>query len=205
MTQGPIASRRGGFTGSGGYISVDIEASGPTPARYSMLSVGACLVDDPARNFYAELQPTSTQSDPEAMAVHGLSLQALQLSGLPPAEVMGAFDRWLREVCPPPVRPVFVAYNAPFDWMFVHDAFLNALGRDPFGHTALDIRTMYVGWSGRPWLEVRFDELAQRYLGSRRLTHNALEDALAQAEIMRGLMEEMAGGVIRGGTVVADR
>jgi DNA polymerase III epsilon subunit-like protein len=163
-----------------------------------MLAVGACLVDDPARTFYAELQPTSTQSDPEAMAVHGLSLQTLQQSGRPPAEVMGAFDRWLREVCPPPVRPVFVAYNAPFDWMFVHDAFVTALGRDPFGHTALDIRALYVGWSGRPWPEVRFDELGERYLGSRRLTHNALEDALAQADVLRGLMEEMGEGVIRG-------
>ncbi|MEX0787853.1 MAG: 3'-5' exonuclease [Anaerolineales bacterium] len=188
MTQVPIASRR---QDSGGYISVDIEASGPTPGLYSMLALGACRVDDPARNFYAELQPTSMQSDPEAMAVHGLSLQMLQQSGRPPAEVMGAFDRWLSEVCPPPARPVFVAYNAPFDWMFVHDAFLTALGRDPFGHTALDIRALYVGWSGRPWPEIRFDELAERYLGSRRLTHNALEDALAQAEILQGLMDEM--------------
>ena len=192
MTQGAIASQRREYTaGSGGYISVDIEASGPIPGRYSMLAIGACLVDDLARTFYAELQPTSTQSDPEAMAVHGLSLQTLQLSGRPPAEVMGAFDQWLREVCPPPVRPVFVAYNAPFDWMFVHDAFVTALGRDPFGHTALDIRALYVGWSRRPWQEIRFDELAERYLGARRLTHHALEDALAQAEMLRGLMKEM--------------
>jgi DNA polymerase III epsilon subunit-like protein len=193
VTQGPIASKLRGSTASpDGYVSVDIEASGPIPGRYSMLSLGACLVHDPVRTFYAELQPTSTQSDPEAMAVHGLSLHTLQQSGRPPAEVMGAFDRWVQEVCPPPARPIFVSYNAPFDWMFVHDAFLAALGRDPFGHTALDIRALYVGWSGRAWPEVTFDELAERYLGSRRLTHNALEDALAQAEILRRLMEEMA-------------
>jgi hypothetical protein len=34
-----------------GYVSVDIEASGPIPRRYSMLALGACLVDDPARTF----------------------------------------------------------------------------------------------------------------------------------------------------------
>src|SRR4030066_70658 len=28
------------------YISVDIEASGPCPPAYSMLSIGACLVGD---------------------------------------------------------------------------------------------------------------------------------------------------------------
>ena len=71
-------------------------------------------------------------------------------------------------MCPPPALPVFVSYNAPFDWMFVHDAFIRALGRNPFGHTALDIRAVYMGWSGRPWPEIRFEELARRYLGSRR-------------------------------------
>ncbi|MGL1984483.1 3'-5' exonuclease, partial [Escherichia coli] len=28
------------------FISVDIEASGPVPGKYSLLSIGACLVSD---------------------------------------------------------------------------------------------------------------------------------------------------------------
>jgi len=31
-------------------ISVDIEAAGPSPSDYAMLSLGACLVDDPEPN-----------------------------------------------------------------------------------------------------------------------------------------------------------
>src|SRR6266436_4496570 len=34
------------------YISVDIEAAGPVPGEYSMLSLGACLVDSPEITFY---------------------------------------------------------------------------------------------------------------------------------------------------------
>lgn len=181
-----------------GYVSVDIEASGPVPGRYAMLSLGACLVADPTKTFYAEFQPTSPEVDPEAMAVHGLVMGTLQRGGLPLARGMAEFDQWLSAACPPPMRPVLVSYNAPFDWMFVHDAFVRALGRDPFGHTALDIRAVYVGWTGRPWVDVRFEELARRYLGDRRLTHHALDDALVQAMIFRGLMADMAQGRMEG-------
>lgn len=180
-----------------GYFSIDVEASGPVPGRYAMVSLGACLVTDPAATFYVELQPTSLDTDPEAMAVHGLSLETLQRSGLPPAEAIRRFDQWVGSLCPPPARPVFVAYNAPFDWMFVHDAFIRTLGRNPFGHAPLDIRAAYAGWTGRPWLDIRFEELSRRYLRSSRLTHHALEDAVAQAEIFRNLMEEISAS--RGG------
>ena len=38
-------------------ISVDVEASGPSPSTGSLLSIGACLVDDLDVAFYRELQP----------------------------------------------------------------------------------------------------------------------------------------------------
>jgi hypothetical protein len=41
------------------YFSVDIESSGPIPGKYSMLSLGACAVDDPDVAFYVEFKPTS--------------------------------------------------------------------------------------------------------------------------------------------------
>ena len=56
------------------YVSVDVESAGPNPADYALLSIGACLVDDPEQTFYVELQPTSMRFTPEALAVSGLSL-----------------------------------------------------------------------------------------------------------------------------------
>ncbi len=53
-----------------GYVSVDVETSGPTPAGYSLLSIGACLVADPGREFYVELQPIpGLRALPEALEV----------------------------------------------------------------------------------------------------------------------------------------
>ena len=38
------------------FISVDIEAAGPTPADFSMLSLGACVVGKCDEEFYMELR-----------------------------------------------------------------------------------------------------------------------------------------------------
>src|ERR1700686_2724282 len=57
------------------YISVDIEAAGPIPAMYSMLSLGAALVHDLQTNFYTELRPINRKSVPAAMKVLGRTLK----------------------------------------------------------------------------------------------------------------------------------
>ncbi len=41
------------------YITVDIEAAGPNPHDYSLLSIGAATLDEPRKSFYVELQPVS--------------------------------------------------------------------------------------------------------------------------------------------------
>jgi hypothetical protein len=46
------------------YISVDIEAAGPFPPAYSMLSLGAVAVDDPRATFYVELRPVNDNFAP---------------------------------------------------------------------------------------------------------------------------------------------
>jgi ribonuclease T len=170
-----------------GFVSVDVEASGPSPSRHSLLALGACLVDDPSIAFYIELKPTSLLFEPEAMAVHGLSMEQLEASGSPIETAMASFEAWVQDN-PADHPPVFVSYNAPFDWMFVADAFHRTLGRNPFGHTALDVRSVFFGLTAEPWRQIRFADLARRYLDSRRLTHHALEDAQLQAELFRAMM-----------------
>jgi DNA polymerase III epsilon subunit-like protein len=174
------------------YVSIDIETAGPVPARYSMLSIGACLVDDPDQGFYVELRPELSAHRPEALAVSGLSMEELAVSGVPPVEAMTAFDRWLTEVVPAGQAPVFVAFNASFDWMFVADAFERHLGRNPFGHAALDVKAYAMGASGSTWAETSMRDLAPRYLSGRELRHHALEDARDQAELFRLLLAERA-------------
>jgi DNA polymerase III epsilon subunit-like protein len=170
------------------FISVDVETAGPAPSTHALLSLGACLVDDPSRTFYAELQPTTTGADPAALAVSGLSLEHLAVHGLPAADAMARFASWVEEVAPPGHRPVFVAFNAPFDWMFVADYFHRCGVPNPFGHAALDLKALYMGATGEPWDRTSFAAVASHFGLHPHLPHHALEDALAQAEIFRRLI-----------------
>lgn len=172
------------------YISVDVETAGPNPFNYSLLSIGACVVDNPARTFYIELQPVHDELLPEALDIHGLELDVLRARGLPPAEAMRQFAGWIAEVTPPGARPLMVAFNAPFDWMFIADYFYRFLGSNPFGHTALDVKAFYMGLHGVTWDATGMERIAARYPANGPLTHNALQDALDQAAMFRQMLAE---------------
>ena len=174
------------------YVSVDIEAAGPTPRAYSMLSIGACLVDRPEEGFYVELKPESVDVVESALAVSGLSMDELAAHGTDPAEAMQSFADWLTSVVPADSRVVFTAFNAPFDWMFVDDYFQRYLGRNPFGHTALDIKAYSMGMLDSTWGATSLKVLSPKYLTGRPLAHNALADAQDQAELFRALRKENA-------------
>lgn len=172
------------------YISVDVETAGPSPSEYSLLTIGACTVFEPQSTFYVELQPVNDNSVPEAMLVNRLSFSKLKERGTLPEEAMARFEAWVNEVAPKGTRPLFVALNAPFDWMFVNDYFHRFLGRNPFGYTALDIKAFYMGLTGVSWEETTKNYIFGRYFGERQLTHHALRDALDQADIFRELLAD---------------
>ena len=169
------------------YISVDVEAAGPIPGEYSMLSLGACLVGTPTVSFYAELRPINDRFIPEALAVGKLSLEQLALTGRDPGEVMRAFRQWVQETAAGQ-RPVFVGFNASFDWQFVNWYFHKYLGENPFGIGALDAKAYYMGLVGCSWSEAASSRLPPQFQPARGLTHNALDDAIAQAEIFEKLL-----------------
>jgi DNA polymerase III epsilon subunit-like protein len=175
-------------------VSVDVEASGQSPSIGSLLSIGACLVDDPANAIYLELKPLPDRDwDAEAESVHGLTRDHLAAKGLEPTEAMAAFADWLHEAANGS-RPIFVGFNAPFDWMFVADYFWRYLGRNPFGVSALDLKSYYMAHQG-----VDLWDLTRRVHVDQRLglepdhSHQALEDARGQAALARVLLGRDGG------------
>jgi ribonuclease T len=172
---------------------VDVETGGATPADYALLSIGACLVDDPDEStFYVELQPEDKRSTQEALEVSKLSIDILKTMGEPPVDAMQHFASWVADVVPDGHRPVFVGFNAAFDWMFVADYFERYLGRNPFGYTALDIKAFAMGRLGGTWADTSMSVLGPRYLSGRPLAHHALSDAQDQAALFRALYAEPA-------------
>lgn len=172
------------------FISVDVETAGPNPWNYALLSIGACLVTDPETQFYIELQPVNDAQVDTAIQISKLDLEQLKAHGCPPMEAMSRFSQWVLESTPTGSQPVFVAFNAPFDWMFINDYFYRYLGHNPFGHKALDIKAFYMGMVGCSWQETGMNKVANTYLRNRLLTHHALQDALDQAEIFQGMLKD---------------
>jgi ribonuclease T len=172
------------------YFSVDIEASGPVPGEYSMLSLGACLVEALDQTFYAELRPISDRFVPAALEVTGFDLRDLSVNGQPPGDVMQNLFDWVVAQSPAGT-PVFVGFNASFDWSFVNWYFHKFLGKNPFGVAPLDIKGYYMGLAGCLWDETRSSKLPENLKPSRagQTPHNALSDALYQGELFRRMME----------------
>jgi ribonuclease T len=167
------------------YISVDVETAGPIPGEYSLLSIGACDVDDESRSFSVELKPINTNADPKALEVTGLSLAELVKRGMDPAAAMAAFGAWASGLAGNDRALVFVGFNAPFDWSFVNYYFHRFTGGNPFGFTAVDIKALYMGATGSTWADTRSSQIAKHLAPRRRGDHDPLHDAKYQAELFR--------------------
>jgi DNA polymerase III epsilon subunit-like protein len=170
------------------FICVDVESAGPIPPDYSLLSIGACTIFGAQSSFYIELQPVNAQFTPEAAKVHKLSFERLTVEGVPPAAAMQRFEAWLADQSAPPKQPIFVAFNAAFDWMFINYYFIHYLGHNPFGHAALDIKAFYMGQAGVPWSETSWRYINPQLAEATLLTHHALQDALDQAALFKKLL-----------------
>ncbi|WP_414446791.1 exonuclease domain-containing protein [Burkholderia sp. 22PA0099] len=178
------------------FISVDIEASGPIPGEFSMLSIGACLVDDPVNTFHVELKPITANFVAEALAVTGLSLEELETRGKSPVDAMREFSAWVSTCTAGDSVPVFVGLNAAFDWSFVNYYFHRFLGDNPFGFSALDIKAYFMGVTGCAWRDTRSSAIAKFVNPTLSGNHNALQDSLYQAELFR-LLRGQADGADR--------
>ena len=175
------------------FVSVDVETAGPNPSQYSLLTIGACSLVESPHTFYVELKPLNDKITSESYASHRLDMKRLAERGTPPAKAMADFDAWLSELASEGQKLFFLSFNAPFDWMFVNDYFHRFIGRNPFGKSALDIKSFYMGLTGVPWSETSMHYIGPRYLRDQQMTHHALRDAMDQAEIFVKMLAEARG------------
>lgn len=174
------------------YISVDVEAAGPLPPNYSLLAIGAVRIDEPDCTFYTEIQPINANSVPAAMEVVGRTLEQFQKSGKTPIKAMTAFGDWITATTEGG-KPVFVGFNGMFDWAFVNYYFQEYLKTNPFGIGGIDIKSFYMGLSGSSWEDTKSSKIPPEFRGKSPHTHNALDDAIEQAEMFRRMRVRRVG------------
>jgi hypothetical protein len=163
------------------YIMVDIEADGPIPGDYSMISIGAVVVEDTLeKTFYAQLKPISEKYIAEALAVSGHTRE--ESFGFEDATIaMRKFRDWIKEVSPS--RPMFISDNNGFDWMFVCWYFHHFLGENPFGYSSSNLGSIYKGMEKSMFVNFK-------YLRKTKHTHHPVEDAKGNAEAFLTMINE---------------
>jgi len=183
------------------YFSADIEADGPIPGRFSMLSFALVVAGtydgnrferiDPMRfTFYRELRPISDNIDEAALAVSGLDRDRLVAEGQEPHSAMTEAADWVRDMAGER-QPVLAAMPVAFDWTWLYWYF-TAFTTDgsPFGVSqCFDVKTAYVVKAGEPIARSHRGELPAQLLSDRPHTHNALDDAAEKADVFANLFE----------------
>lgn len=162
---------------------IDIEADGPIPHKYSMLSIGAIKVMEDLNTsptFYSTLKPMSKEWNEESIKVCGFTREET-LHFENPQIVMKKFYDWVIENNKNG-RPIFISDNNGFDFAWINWYFHYFIGENPFGWSSRRIGDFYSGITKdfyATWKQLR----------KTKHTHNALDDAFANAtaflEIMR--------------------
>jgi hypothetical protein len=181
------------------YFSADVETDGPIPGAFSMLAFGLVFAGTfdgksfarPAgysEHIYRELRPISSEFEPEALRINRLDRQRLIVQGMPPESVMNEAGDWIRRIANGG-RPVLVAYPLSFDWSFLYWYFIKfAKDGSPFNHSqCFDIKTAFAVKAHIPIAAAGRRHLIPGLRAHSVHTHNALDDAIEQAEVFANL------------------
>lgn len=177
------------------YFSADVETDGSIPGPFSMLSFGLVYAGrfdgerfvEPAsyeQHLYRELKPISADFQPDALRVNGLDRDRLLKEGMNPDQAMTDAANWIQQIANG-ARPVLVAYPLSFDWTWLYWYFVrfSRVG-SPFDHSScFDIKTAFAVKAQLPIAQAGRSAMGHEFRSSRPHTHNALDDAIEQAEI----------------------
>lgn len=175
------------------YVSTDIEANGPIPGSYSMLSLAsaAYLADKTLISTFTinlKVLPKARE-DPKTMEWWGQYPQAWEScrqNCREPYQAMHEYVKWIHHL---PGRPVFVAYPASYDFMFVYWYLMEFIGASPFGHQALDIKSFAMAVLDSDFKTASKQHFPLDWFDSQPHTHVALDDAMGQGALFCNMLQ----------------
>jgi DNA polymerase III alpha subunit (gram-positive type) len=173
------------------YVSVDVETDGPIPGEHSMLSFGAAAFSDGQMigTFEANLDllPKAI-GHPETLAwwqQNQAAYEATRVNTQPPKAALTRFVEWVEKM---PGKPVFVAYPAGFDFLFMYWYMIKFVGRSPFSFSALDIKSYAMAKLDLPYRETTKKNMPRSWFPERPHTHRALDDAIEQGLLFLNML-----------------
>lgn len=177
------------------YISTDVEADGPIPGQNSMLSFGSAAYTRDKKlisTFEVNLECLAgAVADVETEKWWKTQQEAwtyCRSNLVSPEIAMKKYVEWLNTLNG---KLVFVGYPVAYDFMFIYWYLMKFVGKSPFSHSALDIKTLamvalksdYRSASKKNMPKEWFDELPH--------THKALDDAVGQGVLFCNILQHL--------------
>lgn len=163
------------------YIVVDVEADGPIPGPYSMVSFGVVIVDNQLdTTFYGEVKPILDKWIPEALAISGITRNQHLKFG-EPVDVMHYFAEWIKVSVKG--QPIFISDNNGFDFAFINYYFHMFYGKNPFGWSSRRIGDLFCGYMNDPYYKWKQHKKTRH-------THHPVDDAKGNAEALLYLRDQ---------------
>ena len=168
------------------YISTDVETDGPIPGPHSMLSIGSAAYTPDKHlvaTFSANLEALSGAAawwatQPQAWAACRSNLEA-------PEAAMARYVAWIRSLGG---KPVFVAYPAGFDFLFVYWYLMRFVGESPFSHSALDIKSYAMAVMRTDYRDSTKRNMPRAWFDPLPHSHVALDDAIEQGALFCNML-----------------
>lgn len=163
------------------YISVDVESSGGIHGFHSLLEIGAVDCDNFSNTFQCYIIPR-TENWTESARLVNKPHEFYVENGLELGLAMRKFEKWLSQF----YHPTFVGFPVVFDYGWINYAFRTEReNRNPFGINGIDIKTYYMAKFNCEYSETTKKKMSIK--SSYKHTHNALDDAIEQADIFNQL------------------
>lgn len=178
------------------WIVVDVESDGPCPGLYSMVSLGAVVVERSlSQTFFAKFAPISDKWEPETLAISKIDRETHK-SYPDVDDGMRAFAKWLDEVRDGG-QLTFVSDNLAFDWQWVNSYFHLVLGENPFGFSGRRIGDLFAGMHKDATKASEWKKLRRTAH-----THHPVDDAKGNAEAILAMVDMglKIPGISEGGT-----
>jgi hypothetical protein len=179
------------------YFSTDVETDGPIPGPHSMLSFASVAFDENGTelgSFARNLETLPGASGhPNTMAWWSENPSAwvvCRTDLVPPDRAMVDYVHWVLGLTG---KPVFVAYPAGFDFLFMYWYMIRFAGESPFSHSALDIKTYAMALLRKPYRESTKRNMPKRWFPAAPHTHVALDDAREQGLLFVNMLRENVG------------
>jgi hypothetical protein len=185
------------------YVSTDVETDGPIPGPHSMLSLGSAAYTGDKQllsTFSANLEALSGASahpkTAEWWATQPDAWAACRKDPEPPERAMARYVAWIKSL---EGKPVFVAYPAGFDFLFVYWYLIRFVGESPFGHSALDIKSFAMAVLGRGYRDSSKENMPKQWFDTFPHSHVALDDAIEQGALFCNILQASRSARFRAG------